>query len=76
MTAAKADIERAALDLSVQERIDLATTLYESVERDAAATKLPDWQRRVLDERLGEDEAGDDPGEPWDVVKRRILADL
>jgi putative addiction module component (TIGR02574 family) len=76
MSAARANVERAALQLSAKERLDLATALYESVERDAAATELRDWQRKVLAERLVDDEAGDNPGEPWEVVKARILADL
>lgn len=76
MVVSRAEIERAALELSVEDRLEMATNLFASVERDAAQPALLEWQRRLLDERIAEDEAGTDPGEPWEIVKRRILAGL
>lgn len=72
----RAEVERAALELSPAERLEVAAALFDSVERVADQPGLPEWQRHVLDERIAEDDAGSDPGEPWEDVKRRILADL
>lgn len=74
--SSRAEVERAALELSAAERLEVAAALYESVERAADQPRLPEWQRNVLDQRIAEDDAGDDPGEPWEDVKRQILADL
>lgn len=72
----RAEVERAALELSPAERLEVAAALFESVEQAATQPRLPEWQRNVLDERIAEDDAGSDPGEPWEDVKRQILADL
>jgi putative addiction module component (TIGR02574 family) len=76
MNVSRAEVERAALELPADERLEIATALFESVEREAAQPELPEWQRQLLDERIAADEAGTDPGEPWETVKRRILAGL
>jgi putative addiction module component (TIGR02574 family) len=43
--------------LSTQDRLKLIDALWESIEEPQAATadreaQVPDWQRRILDERL------------------------
>jgi putative addiction module component (TIGR02574 family) len=70
------EVERAALELSPAERLEVAAALYESIEPTAEQPRLPEWQRNVLDEGIAEDDAGSDPGEPWEDVKRQILANL
>jgi putative addiction module component (TIGR02574 family) len=70
MTSTKRDILRAALRLSPDDRLALAVALHESVERESLT--LPEWQQRLLDERIAEDDAGTDPGEPWADVRRRF----
>lgn len=74
--SSRAEVERAALELSATERLEVAAALFESVEQAAEQPPLPEWQRNVLDERIAEDDAGTDPGEPWEDVKRRVLANL
>lgn len=74
--SSRAEVERAALELSATERLEVAAALFESVEQGAEQPPLPEWQRNVLDERIAEDDAGSDPGEPWEDVKRQILANL
>lgn len=74
--SSRAEVERAALELSATERLEVAAALFESVEQSAEQPPLPEWQRFVLDERIAEDDAGGDPGEPWEDVKRQILANL
>jgi putative addiction module component (TIGR02574 family) len=76
VTFSRTEVERAALELPPAERLEIAAALFESVEREAAQGELPEWQRKLLDERIAQDDAGDDPSEPWQDVKRRILAGL
>lgn len=45
-------------------------------QREASPPPLPDWQSRLLDERIAEDDAAPDSGSPWPEVKKRILAVL
>ena len=70
----KAELRSQALRLPVDERLDLAEALWESLEEESAQPALPDWQRQILDERLAADDAAPDAGSPWQEVKRRILA--
>lgn len=48
-------------------------TIRENVEESGAQTPLPEWQRRILNERIEADEAQPDAGSPWEEVKKRIL---
>ncbi|MFL6193456.1 MAG: addiction module protein [Thermoanaerobaculia bacterium] len=72
----KSQLRREALDLPVEDRLELAEALWESVEAAAPESSLPDWQRQILDERIAADDADPEGGSPWDDVKRRILATL
>jgi putative addiction module component (TIGR02574 family) len=76
MSRSRVDVEREALALPPDERLEVATALLESLERDPEPPRLPDWQRTLLDERIAEDDAGGDSDQPWEDVKRRILADF
>jgi putative addiction module component (TIGR02574 family) len=67
------DIQRTALGLPANERRELVEILWESLESDPEP--LPEWQRRLLDERLAALEASPEVGEPWDEVEKRIWAD-
>ncbi|HXO20097.1 MAG TPA: addiction module protein [Thermoanaerobaculia bacterium] len=69
----KAELKLEALQLSVEDRLDLAEALWESLDQEP---ELPAWQREVLDERLAADDAAPDAGSPWEEVKQRILAKL
>jgi putative addiction module component (TIGR02574 family) len=70
------DIRQEALQLSVEERIELAETLWESLENVPRQWPMPDWQRQLLDERIAEDDQEIHPGSPWPEVKQRILTQL
>jgi putative addiction module component (TIGR02574 family) len=72
----KSQLRREALDLSVEERLELAEALWESVEVTAHQPPLPDWQRQILDERIAADDADPEAGSPWQEVKQRILSSL
>jgi putative addiction module component (TIGR02574 family) len=72
----KTDLEREILQLPLEERIELAEAIWESVEQASSQPPLPEWQRKLLDERIAADDESPDAGSAWDEVKRRILASL
>jgi putative addiction module component (TIGR02574 family) len=72
----KMQIQREALQLPVEERLEVAEAIWESLESAADQPPLPDWQRKILDERIAEDDADPETGSPWEEVKQRILSTL
>lgn len=69
----KAEIEK-LLELPVAERIELAQILWESVEPEDEARflSIPDWQTRILDERLADLDRNPDDEQTWDEVKAEL----
>ncbi len=67
------DIQK-LLDLPASEKMQLAELLWQSVEPDEEARFLaiPDWQRRILDERLAEVDRNPNDVQTWDEVKAEI----
>jgi putative addiction module component (TIGR02574 family) len=63
-------------NLSAEERLELIESLWESLIHDPSSIPVTAAQRRILDERLDEIEAGDDTGIPWEEVKARITKQL
>ena len=41
-----------------------------------AEIPVPDWRRRIVEERLARDEAHPEEGVPWEDVKKEILGML
>lgn len=72
----KVELKREILSLPVEERLELAESIWDSLEQSADQPALPEWQRRILDERIAADDADPDAGSPWEEVKQRILASL
>lgn len=69
----KAEIAQQALKLPERERFELADTLWASLDQPTAyqdSSPLPEWQRRLLDERLNT--SADEEGEDWEQVKAQI----
>lgn len=62
--------------LSIEERLELIESLWESLVVDPSNIPVTDAQKQMLDERLDEIESGDDAGTPWEEVKARILKRL
>ena len=58
--------------LNVEERLELIESLWESLVEDPSNIPVTDAQKRMLDERLDEIDAGDDAGIPWEDLKARI----
>jgi putative addiction module component (TIGR02574 family) len=68
----KADLTRLALELPVDERLDLAQTLWDSASPPEDFT-LSQELRDLLDARLLEAEANPDTGVTWEEMKARLL---
>ncbi len=68
-----ADRMREIRELSVEERIELAEAIWESVEEDQD-DELTDAQKRELDRRLAAYEASGYKGDSWENVVERIRA--
>jgi len=63
-------------NLSAEERLELIESLWESLIDNPSSIPVTDAQKRILDDRLNEIEAGDDAGIPWEEVKARITKQL
>jgi len=72
----KAQLKSEALQLPVEERLEIAEAIWESLETSGDQPSLPAWQREILDERIAEDDANPDVSSPWEEVKQRILSNL
>ena len=69
----KAQIQRQALELPADQRIDLAVEIWDSLE--AEDIPVPEWQRDLIRERLAALEGTDatDRSAPWEEVRERIF---
>lgn len=47
----KVELKREILSLPVEERLELAETIWDSLEQSAEQPALPEWQRRILNVR-------------------------
>lgn len=72
----KEQLKYEALSLPVEDRLEIAEAIWESLEDSEADTAIPAWQRTLLDERISKDDAEPDAGSPWPEVKQRILSSL
>lgn len=73
MTKARVD---ELLTLPLEERIEIAERLWLSIDEEAEAAPLPEWQRKILDERLRDAEANPDDWVSWEEAKAKIRAGL
>jgi len=62
------------LELPADERMELAQILWESVEPEDETRflSIPDWQRRILDERLANIERNPNDEQTWEEVKAEL----
>ncbi len=65
----KAEIQRQVMELPEDERLEIAETIWSSVE-NPDSLPLPAWQRDLLDERLASLES--EEGRDWEDVKAEI----
>ncbi len=60
--------------LSIEERIQVAEAIWDSVVREVEAAPLPEWQRAELERRLADSAANPDAVRPWASVEAEALA--
>ena len=68
----KTQVQRQALELPPEDRIDLAVEIWDSLS--AKDIPVPDWQRDLIRERLAELEGADieERSTPWSEVRKRV----
>ena len=60
--------------LSSEDRLALAETIWESVARETEQSPLSEGQRKELERRLADSIARPDAVTPWEEIKARALA--
>ena len=72
---AKSEIQREALSLPAQERIELVVELWESLA--PGDIPVPDWQRELIRDRLAalEEVLPEERSVPWEAVRKRVFSD-
>ena len=60
------------LALPVNERLEIASALWESLSATPEAVPVPDWHLEVIKHRLAEDDTDPSPGESWPDLRRRL----
>jgi putative addiction module component (TIGR02574 family) len=59
--------------LSIDERLQVAEAIWDSVVHDVEAAPLPDWHRAKLERRLADSVANPDAVRPWGDVEVEAL---
>lgn len=60
--------------LPIDERVELAHAILDTVTEEAENSPLTDAQKAELERRIAYADANPGAGTPWDVVKARLLA--
>ena len=63
-------------ELSSEDKIRLVQDLWDQIAHEIARMPLTESQRRLLDERLADEENNPDDVEPWTKAKDDILRGL
>ena len=61
-----------AMHLSVGEKLDLISALWESMAEHPERIPVPDWQLKELERRIEAQQKDPQPGQSWADVKREI----
>ena len=59
-------------DLPVEEQIEYVTFLWERITAHPERVPVPEWHKRVLEERLRDIEENPDDESPWEDVEARL----
>ncbi len=72
---AKSEIQRQALNLSAQERIELVVDLWDSLA--PGEIPVPDWQRSLIRDRLAALEGilPEERSASWEAVRKQVFSD-
>ena len=68
--------ELLTMPLSVEQRLELISELWDSIPDSLDTLPVPDWHREELDRRLAAADANPDAAIPWKEVKRRLREKL
>ena len=63
-------------ELPSDDKIRLVQEFWDEIAEEVASTPLTDYQRRLLDDRLADEERNPDDVEPWARAKDDILREL
>lgn len=58
--------------LTVTQRLDLITLLWDSIPESVDALPVPEWHRQELERRLAAADAAPEAGIPWEQVKANL----
>ena len=72
MEAKVATVLEQAMRLSVEEKLDLISALWESVAEHPERIPVRDWQLKELEQRIEAQRKDPQPGQTWAEVKREI----
>jgi putative addiction module component (TIGR02574 family) len=66
-------LEQFGIDrLDPQQRLELIDLIWDSIPDDVAFSP-PEWHIEELERRIAAADANPDSGEPWEVVRERLL---
>jgi putative addiction module component (TIGR02574 family) len=68
----KADLARLALELPIEEQLDLAQTQWDHASPPADFTLTPEL-KELIEARFREAQADPEAGIPWENIKARLL---
>jgi len=60
------------LELSKDERLQLLDDVWETLERERDSEPVPEWHKRIIDERLRELEENPEEGIPVEEVMAQV----
>ena len=62
-------------ELPVEEQIDYVQALWDVIAAHPRDVPVPDWHRKILDERLAEYERDPNEGVPWEEFRAKLQAE-
>jgi putative addiction module component (TIGR02574 family) len=62
--------------LSIAERLDLISVLWDSIPNSLEELRIPEWHREELERRLADADANPDAAIPWEEVRQRLRKKL
>ena len=68
--------ELLTMPLSIEQRLELISELWDSIPDSLDTLPVPEWHREELDRRLAAADANPDAAIPWEEVKRRLREKL
>ncbi len=61
------------LELSIEERRNLAFELLESIDEDFIQKPIPEWKVKLIRERLADDNAHPETADAWSKVRKKYF---